>query len=290
MENELMNNKEIILLLNILKKNQLKLSENKNNYPDDIINTLENIFNYNENNYMSKFQNMESLLGVDEHLMNFQYNNMHIFLKTNENNKNISEFFYEILKSFEEFVFAYLKNDFETSTQKDIIIKYHEGLDFDIKEYLKTMYGESSNIIYKKYISKELENENIKKFVNISNFEYKNIIRNYDLNSINTSVLKYCEAINELCSFFIKNIELFEYQNKEKIDELKNQTNIKELKNKILIFKSQAEKIQEKIYKATEKEDSIYILYNIENEKRASFKFIAETICNLTKNTLKNIK
>lgn len=109
MENELMNNKEIILLLNILKKNQLKLSENKNNYPDDIINTLENIFNYNENNYMSKFQNMESLLGVDEHLMNFQYNNMHIFLKTNENNKNISEFFYEILKSFEEFVFAYLK-------------------------------------------------------------------------------------------------------------------------------------------------------------------------------------
>ena len=48
MENELMNNKEIILLLNILKKNQLKLSENKNNYPDDIINTLENIFNYNE--------------------------------------------------------------------------------------------------------------------------------------------------------------------------------------------------------------------------------------------------
>ena len=133
MENELMNNKEIILLLNILKKNQLKLSENKNNYPDDIIDTLENIFNYNENNYMSKFQNMESLLGVDEHLMNFQYNNMHIFLKTNENNKNISEFFYEILKSFEEFVFAYLKNDFETSTQKDIIIKYHEVLDFDVK-------------------------------------------------------------------------------------------------------------------------------------------------------------
>ena len=75
------------VLLRLLRDNQIKVANNKNNYPGDILTSLDKIFNYDDNHYTAKFNNMESLLGIDSHLMNFQYNNMQIFLDL-ENPKN----------------------------------------------------------------------------------------------------------------------------------------------------------------------------------------------------------
>lgn len=143
-------------LLSMLKENQITISENKSSYPSDILASLDKILNYGDNNYTTKFNNMESLLGIKTHLMNFQFNNMNIFIDLeNEENKKISHFFYELLVQFENFTNYYLQDNLDEASKNDAILLFSDKNDETIKEYIEKVY--KNDKIYKKFLDGKIK-------------------------------------------------------------------------------------------------------------------------------------
>lgn len=274
------------VLLNLLKENQIKVANNKQNYPSDILDSLDKIFNYDDNHYTAKFNNMESLLGIDSHLMNFQYNNMSVFLDLdNKGNKEVSDFFYEILCSFEGFVVNYLKNDLIKTLECDSIVKYRDLVDFDYNEYLKIVYNETTDTLNKKVITETPLDANVIEIVTSKTINYKEMIKNYNIEEINDSIILYAKSINKWIDSLFAVLDNFKKQ-----EELGECEVIDKTKVKLLSFKNQATVLEEKLNQINESENSLVLLGELESEKRASFKFISENSFEIVKKALEEVE
>ena len=274
------------VLLRLLRDNQIKVANNKNNYPGDILTSLDKIFNYDDNHYTAKFNNMESLLGIDSHLMNFQYNNMQIFLDLeNPKNKEISDFFYSLLCSFEGFVINYLKGDIIKTLENDYIVKYNELVDFDYNEYLKLVYDETKDSIQKKIITSNTLEANVINIITSSSLNIKDLLNEYDIEEIDNSIILYCKSINKWIDNLFNIIDKFMEQ-----EEILSSDILYKAKTKLLSFKNQATTLEDRVNKINESENSLVLLGELEEEKRASFKLIAENSFDIVQKALAEVE
>lgn len=273
------------VLLRLLRDNQIKVVKNKDNYPSDILTSLDKIFNYDDNHYTAKFNNMESLLGIDSHLMNFQYNNMQIFLDLEDpKNKEISDFFYSLLCSFEGFVMNYLKGDIIKTLENDYIVKHSELIDFDYDEYLKLVYNETKESIQKKVISNSSD-ANIINIITSSTLNIKELLKDYNIDEINNSIILYCKSINKWIDNLFDIINKFMEQ-----EEILSSDVLYKAKTKLISFKSQATTLEDRVNKINESENSLVLLGELEQEKRASFKLIAENSFDIVQKALREVE
>ncbi|MFI3210704.1 MAG: hypothetical protein R3Y64_06605 [Peptostreptococcaceae bacterium] len=144
------------ILIELVKNNQITVSENKSSYPSDILSLIENILNYNDS-YTTKFNNMESLLGIKNHLMNFQYENMSIFIETEDSeNKKTSTMFYELLEKFEKFSINYINGNLGEASINDSVLIYGDKSDLSIKDYIIKVYQNEK--VYEDFLNDNLYN------------------------------------------------------------------------------------------------------------------------------------
>lgn len=162
----------------------------------------------------------------------------------------------------------------------------------------------------------ELQNEALLS----STFDYNRILMNYDINLIDSSIIKYYEAIQNWIDDLVSKLQYFEdekwdiikefnvcglklcrkYEENPKLDEeenilLKNRQaflrknidlGMGSVKTKLLAVKNQADILESRIEEINNSESSITLLAELEQEKRASFKFIAENTANIIKKAL----
>ncbi|MCE5221192.1 MAG: hypothetical protein LLF98_07970 [Clostridium sp.] len=178
--------------------------------------------------------------------------------------------------------------------------------------------------LYKKiYLDNQNNNEN-RRNLNLKELNYVEFIKLYDIEEINTSIIKYYEGIQNWIYDLLKYLDAFELSNNELIREineisftvskvssdkynlseqetelfnnrinlLKEKFNISigELKNKLIVFKVEADKIEEKIEEINGDNNILNELGKLEKEDRASFKFITENTFNILKKALSKVK
>lgn len=153
-----------------------------------------------------------------------------------------------------------------------------------------------------------------------SEFDYNEILINYDIESINNSIIKYYKAVISWVDDLIQKLDYFQEQKKDIITEFnkiglklskkyeenpnlseeennllrdrqkffkKNfELGMNEVTRKLLSYKKQAQNIEDRIDEINESDDGITKLAELEEEKRASFSFIAENTANIVKNAL----
>ena len=153
-----------------------------------------------------------------------------------------------------------------------------------------------------------------------SEFDYNEILINYDIESINNSIIKYYKAVISWIDDLIQKLDYFQEQKKDIITEfnkiglklskkyeenpnLSDEENnllrdrqkffkknfelgMNEVTRKLLSYKKQAQNIEDRIDEINESDDGITKLAELEEEKRASFSFIAENTANIVKNAL----
>lgn len=153
-----------------------------------------------------------------------------------------------------------------------------------------------------------------------SEFDYNEILINYDIESINNSIIKYYKAVISWVDDLIQKLDYFQEQKKDIITEFnkiglklskkyEDNPNLSEEENtllrdrqkffkknfelgmnevtrKLLSYKKQAQNIEDRIDEINESDDGITKLAELEEEKRASFSFIAENTANIVKNAL----
>lgn len=174
--------------------------------------------------------------------------------------------------------------------------------------------------LYKKiYFDNERNDENIEN-LNLKELNYKEFIKVYDIEEINTSIIKYYEGIQNWIYDLLEYVDSFELSNNDLIREinkisflvskvcsdeyylseqeaellnnrinlLKEKFNISigELKTKLIVFKEEADKIEEKIEEINNGNNILNKLGKLEKEDRASFKFITENTFNMLKKSL----
>lgn len=153
-----------------------------------------------------------------------------------------------------------------------------------------------------------------------SEFDYNEILINYDIEAINNSIIKYYKAVISWVDDLIQKLDYFQEQKKDIITEFnkiglklskkyEDNPNLSEEENnllrdrqkffkknfelgmnevtrKLLSYKKQAQNIEDRIDEINESDDGITKLAELEEEKRASFSFIAENTANIVKNAL----
>lgn len=153
-----------------------------------------------------------------------------------------------------------------------------------------------------------------------SEFDYNQILKNYDIEAINNSIIKYYKAVISWVDDLIQKLDYFQEQKKDIITEFnkiglklskkyeenpnlseeennllrdrqkffkKNfELGMNEVTRKLLSYKKQAQNIEDRIDEINESDDGITKLAELEEEKRASFSFIAENTANIVKNAL----
>lgn len=153
-----------------------------------------------------------------------------------------------------------------------------------------------------------------------SEFDYNEILIIYDIEAINNSIIKYYKAVISWVDDLIQKLDYFQEQKKDIITEFnkiglklskkyeenpnlseeennllrdrqkffkKNfELGMNEVTRKLLSYKKQAQNIEDRIDEINESDDGITKLAELEEEKRASFSFIAENTANIVKNAL----
>lgn len=182
---------------------------------------------------------------------------------------------------------------------------------------------EDENItnLYKKiYFEKTKLSYDMQKELLLSEFNYNEILKDYDIESINNSIIKYYKAVISWVDDLIQKLDYFQEQKKDIITEfnkiglklskkyeenpnlseeennlLRNrqkffkknfELGMNEVTRKLLSYKKQAQNIEDRIDEINESDDGITKLAELEEEKRASFSFIAENTVNIVKNAL----
>lgn len=157
-----------------------------------------------------------------------------------------------------------------------------------------------------------------------SEFDYLMLLSKYDVESTHDSVIKYYQAIQQWCDELLDKLDYYE---KEKTDVIqrfniisiklaKHYDNIQNLsveenqmlserhrylqknfllgmsnvKTKILAVKKQADDLEYRIDEIDSSENSLRELGKIEQEKRASFAFVAENTAKIVRNALEKIE
>lgn len=196
--------------------------------------------------------------------------------------------------------------------------------DNEITKLYRSIYIEKP-ILLKKLNRVQLKIDRLQNEVLLSStFDYNSMIISYDITSIDSSIIKYYKAIQNWIDELISKLQYFEevkwdiirefnvcvlklskkYEDNSKLDEEENtllkdrQTFLRKnidlgmsnVKTKLLSVKSQADKLETRIDEINDCENSILLLAELEEEKRASFNFIAENTANIIKNALVKVE
>lgn len=167
----------------------------------------------------------------------------------------------------------------------------------------------------------EIQEQNKNKLKLLSaEFDYTKLLVNYNIDEINNSIIKYYKAVISWVDGLIERLDYFQEQKSEMIEEFnkiglklsqKYQENpnlnqrendllkerqkffkknfelgMNDVTKKLLSYKKQAQDIEDRIDDINEGNNGISELAELENEKRASFSFIAENTANIVKNAL----
>lgn len=153
---------------------------------------------------------------------------------------------------------------------------------------------------------------------------YTEFIKLYNIDEINTSIIKYYESVQDWIYDILEYVDSFELQNNHLIKEIntiflamekfcgddynlneeevelfnkrmnllkaKFNISIGELKRKLILFKEEAGKIEERIEEINSGDNILNKLGELEKEDRASFKFITENTFNMLKKALSKVK
>ncbi|MDU2162161.1 hypothetical protein [Intestinibacter bartlettii] len=197
--------------------------------------------------------------------------------------------------------------------------------DENITELYKKIYFEKPRLleelaeIQSQIDTIEEQNKNKIKLLS-SEFDYTKLLVNYNIYEINNSIIKYYKAVISWVDGLIERLDYFQEQKSDMIEEFnkiglklsqKYQENqnlnqrendllkerqkffkknfelgINDVTKKLLSYKKQAQDIEDRIDDINEGNNGISELAELENEKRASFLFIAENTANIVKNAL----
>lgn len=157
-----------------------------------------------------------------------------------------------------------------------------------------------------------------------SEFDYTALLAKYDIKAIDASLIKYYQAVQQWCRELMEKVDYYEeqkasvikdfnlislklskkYEANSNLTEAENillcdrqrffQKNfslgMNSVKTKILAVKKQADALEYRIDEIDEGENSLRELAELEQEKRASFAFLAENTAKIIKNALRKIE
>ena len=193
-----------------------------------------------------------------------------------------------------------------------------------ITELYKKLYFEKPQLLEQ---LQELENQ-IKQLQTVtllsSEFDYTALLAKYDIKAIDASLIKYYQAVQQWCRELMEKVDYYEeqkasvikdfnlislklskkYEANSNLTEAENillcdrqrffQKNfslgMSSVKTKILAVKKQADALEYRIDEIDEGENSLRELAELEQEKRASFAFLAENTAKIIKNALRKIE
>lgn len=206
-------------------------------------------------------------------------------------------------------------------TQNELVPIFNDEA---ITELYKKLYFEKPQLVEQ---LQELENQ-IKQLQTVtllsSEFDYTALLAKYDFKAIDTSLIKYYQAVQQWCLELMEKVDYYEeqkasvikdfnliglklskkYEANPNLTEAENtllfdrqrffQKNfslgMNSVKTKLLAVKKQADALEYRIDEIDEGENSLRELAELEQEKRASFAFLAENTAKIIKNALRKIE
>lgn len=196
--------------------------------------------------------------------------------------------------------------------------------DEEITELYKKIYFEKPKLLGQLQLLQSQIDELQTVTLLSSEFDYTALLAKYDIKSIDDSVIKYYQAVQQWCNELMEKLDYYEKEKEtvirdfniiglklsKKYDENHNLTEdenkllsgrqryfqknfslgMNSVKNKILAVKKQADDLEYRIDEIDNGENSIHDLAVLEQEQRASFSFIAENTAKIIKNALLKIE
>lgn len=196
--------------------------------------------------------------------------------------------------------------------------------DAEVTELYKQIYFEKPKLLAQLQELQTQINDLQKVTLLSSDFDYTALLAKYDLKAIDTSLIKYYQAVQQWCRELMEKVDYYEeqkasvikdfnlislklsrkYETDPNLTEAENtllrdrqrffQKNfslgMNSVKTKLLAVKKQADALEYRIDEIDEGENSLRELAELEQEKRASFAFLAENTAKIIKNALRKIE
>lgn len=196
--------------------------------------------------------------------------------------------------------------------------------DAEVTELYKQIYFEKPKLLAQLQELQTQINELQTGTLLSSEFDYTALLAKYDLKAIDASLIKYYQAVQQWCRELIEKVDYYEeqkasvikdfnlislklskkYEANPNLTEAENtllrdrqrffQKNfslgMSSVKTKLLAVKKQADALEYRIDEIDEGENSLRELAELEQEKRASFAFLAENTAKIIKNALRKIE
>ena len=196
--------------------------------------------------------------------------------------------------------------------------------DEEITELYKKIYYEKPKLMEQLQTLQE-EIESLQTVVLLSStFDYTALLAKYDIKGIDSSVIKYYQAVQQWVEELLEKLDYYENEKEDVIrdfniiglklgkkyensDQLTDEENtllrerqryfasrfslgMNSVKSKLLAVKHQADELEYRIDEIDNGDDAIHQLALLEKEERASFSFIAENTAKIIRNALKKIE
>lgn len=196
--------------------------------------------------------------------------------------------------------------------------------DAEVTELYKQIYFEKPKLLAQLQELQTQINELQTVTLLSSEFDYTALLAKYDLKAIDASLIKYYQAVQQWCRELMEKVDYYEeqkasvikdfnlislklskkYEANPNLTEAENillcdrqrffQKNfslgMNSVKTKLLAVKKQADALEYRIDEIDEGENSLRELAELEQEKRASFAFLAENTAKIIKNALRKIE
>ena len=196
--------------------------------------------------------------------------------------------------------------------------------DAEVTELYKQIYFEKPKLLAQLQELQTQINDLQKVTLLSSDFDYTALLAKYDIKAIDASLIKYYQAVQQWCRELMEKVDYYEeqkasvikdfnlislklskkYEANPNLTEAENtllcdrqhffQKNfslgMNSVKTKILAVKKQADALEYRIDEIDEGENSLRELAELEQEKRASFAFLAENTAKIIKNALRKIE
>lgn len=196
--------------------------------------------------------------------------------------------------------------------------------DAEVTELYKQIYFEKPKLLAQLQELQTQINELQTVTLLSSDFDYTALLAKYDIKAIDASLIKYYQAVQQWCRELMEKVDYYEeqkasvikdfnlislklskkYEANSNLTEAENillcdrqhffQKNfslgMNSVKTKILAVKKQADALEYRIDEIDEGENSLRELAELEQEKRASFAFLAENTAKIIKNALRKIE
>lgn len=196
--------------------------------------------------------------------------------------------------------------------------------DAEVTELYKQIYFEKPKLLAQLQELQTQINDLQKVTLLSSDFDYTALLAKYDIKAIDASLIKYYQAVQQWCRELMEKVDYYEeqkasvikdfnlislklskkYEANPNLTEAENsllrdrqrffQKNfslgMNSVKTKLLAVKKQADALEYRIDEIDEGENSLRELAELEQEKRASFAFLAENTAKIIKNALRKIE